>query len=381
MSSHSSSSFRLISIVLLIFLCIGFAGIIWVIYTLPARAEAEFGAPKEGMGTFQSILYAARLYINREEILTPVDKAGQMREFRIELGESGNSVSSRLEELGLVWKASAFELYLVYSGLDTTIQAGNYSLSPAMNSMQIAHALQDATPKEVEFNVLPGWRAEEIAASLPTSGLNISPEDFLNEVRHPDKVNVPEGLSLENGLEGYLLPGTYHFPREATLEAVLDTILKEFNGQITPGLRSAFQRQGLDLREAVVLASIVQREAIVEDEQPIIASVFFNRTSVGMKLESDPTVQYALGYDVDKKTWWVNPLTADDLAVQSPYNTYKTLGFPPAPICSPSLSALKAVAYPAKTPYYYFRARCDGSGKHSFAVTYEEHLNNACSQP
>jgi UPF0755 protein len=97
-----------------------------------------------------------------------------------------------------------------------------------------------------------------------------------------------------------------------------------------------------------------------------------------MKLDSDPTVQYALGYNSTQNTWWTNPLTANDLQTQSPYNTYLNAGLPPGPIANPSISALQAVAFPAQTPYYYFRARCDGSGRHLFAATLEEQVKNAC---
>jgi UPF0755 protein len=97
-----------------------------------------------------------------------------------------------------------------------------------------------------------------------------------------------------------------------------------------------------------------------------------------MKLDSDPTVQYALGYNPDKKTWWTNPLSLQDLQIDSPYNTYLYMGLPPGPIANPSLTALQAVAFPAQTPYYYFRSACDGSGKHTFAETFEEHLQNEC---
>jgi len=128
----------------------------------------------------------------------------------------------------------------------------------------------------------------------------------------------------------------------------------------------------------VTLASIVQREAIVVDEQPMIASVFYNRLRKPMKLDSDPTVQYAVGYNQSQKTWWTNPLSVKDLKIDSLYNTYIKVGLPPSPIASPGLSALRAVAYPAQSPYFYFRARCDGSGLHAFSSTYDEHLNNSC---
>jgi UPF0755 protein len=97
-----------------------------------------------------------------------------------------------------------------------------------------------------------------------------------------------------------------------------------------------------------------------------------------MKLDTDPSVQYAIGWNPDQNTWWTNPLTADDLKIQSPYNTYIYPDLPPAPISNPSLAALRAVAFPEQSSYYYFRARCDNSGLHTFSTTFEEHLNNAC---
>jgi UPF0755 protein len=117
---------------------------------------------------------------------------------------------------------------------------------------------------------------------------------------------------------------------------------------------------------------------MITEEQPMIASVFLNRLADGMKLDSDPTVQYALGFNLRQNTWWTNPLSTDDLGINSPYNTYQNTGLPPGPISNPSLSALRAVAYPADSPYYYFQAACDGSGRHEFARTYEEHLANSC---
>jgi UPF0755 protein len=159
---------------------------------------------------------------------------------------------------------------------------------------------------------------------------------------------------------------------------VLKTFVDGFDEALTDSIRKGYANHDLSLAQAVTLASIVQREAILPEEQPMIASVFYNRLAAGMKLDSDPTVQYALGYNTKQRTWWTNPLSTDDLKINSPYNTYQVPNLPPGPISNPSLSALQAVAYPAQSPYYYFRAACDGSGRHEFARTYEEHLNNAC---
>jgi UPF0755 protein len=242
--------------------------------------------------------------------------------------------------------------------------------------VDIAHKLQDATPEQVTFVILPGWRMEEIALSLSTSGLDITSDGFLAAAHF-----APPGLdflSVSASTEGFLYPDTYILPRDITANGLVNEFLRNFSLHLTVDLREGFSRQGLDVYQAVTLASIVQREAVVPDERAQIASVFYNRLRSGMKLDTDPTVQYALGYNQAQSTWWTNPLSEADLQFDSPYNTYLYAGLPPGPIDNPSLSALQAVAFPADTPYYYFRARCDGSGLHNFAITFEEHLQNSC---
>jgi UPF0755 protein len=175
-----------------------------------------------------------------------------------------------------------------------------------------------------------------------------------------------------------MVPGQYQIKREISARDLARLFVGQFDRFVDAELRDALANQGLDLNEAVILASIVEREAVVAEEQPMIASVFFNRLQNGMRLESDPTVQYALGYDADKRNWWKNPLSMKDLRTDSRYNTYVYEGLPPGPIANPGMDALRAVAYPAQTGYFYFRAKCDGSGRHAFSVTYEEHVQNAC---
>jgi UPF0755 protein len=265
--------------------------------------------------------------------------------------------------------------YLVYTGLDTTLQAGQYNLSPALSMIDIARKLQDATPEDITFVILPGWRMEEIAASLPTSGLDISPETFIAAAQTP-----PHVLSFASPatMEGFFLPDSYLLPRPTTVVQLLEIIARNFTLHITDNMRAGFSAEGLDVNQAVTLASIVERESIHNEEMTLIASVFINRLNASMTLGSDPTVQYALGYNSVQNTWWTNPLSLDDLKFDSPYNTYIYAGLPPTPISNPSLDALKAVAFPESSPYYYFQAKCDKSGYHTFAVTFEEHLANGC---
>jgi UPF0755 protein len=364
---------------LLTIVCLLVGGMVWVVGQINQHAQASFGLPVPGLSFYQRLSYIVQLVYRENDLVQPVDTNGQDRKFQVELGESAGSIALKLEEAGLIRNAEMFRIYLVYSGLDTRLQAGSYRLSPAEPAMAIARRLQDATPEEVDFHILPGWRVEEIAAALPTSGLSITPEEFIKAANTP-----PSGIPIRQpapeitSMEGFYFPDAYLFKRDISLNQMLIKILENFDKHLTSEVQQGFKNQGLTLYQGVTLASIVQREAIFEEEQPIIASVFVNRLAIGMKLDSDPTVQYALGYDSAKKSWWTNPLTLSDLKIVSLYNTYLNTGVPPGPISNPGSSALQAVAFPAKTPYYYFRSRCDGSGKHSFAITYEEHVQNGC---
>ena len=347
-----------------------------VAVTIPAEAARIYGQPTPRLTISQRIQYSAKLLWYDGLLTRPANENGLEQLFTVAPDESVFSVSDHLQVVGLIRDAEAFRTYLVYSGLDTSIQAGEFKLSPAMSAIDIAHELQDATSDEVRFVILPGWRMEELAASLPTSGLPVTPEAFFSAVNTP-----PQGFDFLTGAvsaEGFLYPDTYIFSRQTTADEMVNEFIRRFGLHISRDLRLAYENQGLTVYQAVTLASIVQREAIREDEAPLIASVYINRLNIGMKLEADPTVQYAIGYNSVQGTWSTNPLSAGDLEFDSPFNTYIYAGLPPAPISNPALTALQAVAFPTETPYYFFRAKCDGSGYHSFAVTFEEHVANGC---
>jgi len=362
--------YHLILIVLVLFVAAYFA-----LFSVPARASRLYGPPAAHLTISQRIQYSAILLAYGNTLTDPSNPGAPEQSFFVGEGEAVGSVASRLWESGLISDAEAFRAYLVYTGFDITIQAGTYLLSPSMSIMDIAQEMQDATPAEITFVVLPGWRMEEIAASLPTSGLDIAPEEFLAVANDPFKIDSVDGM-ISN--EGFLFPDAYILPRETTAEQLVDALTRGFAQHLTSDLREGFAAQGLDVYQAVTLASIVEREAVQADESPVIASVYINRLNIGMKLDADPTVQYALGYDFAGQAWWKSPLSLDDLRVNSPYNTYLIGGLPPGPISNPGTDALRAVAFPADTPYFYFRARCNDPGYHIFAVTFEEHLANAC---
>lgn len=373
--------------IIFIFLCVGTLASIRFVMEVPARAEREFGPPEPSLDWFERISLSVKLLSQADKLNQPGSGNGESEIFLIELGESTYSITNRLEHEGLVPDAAAMRTYLVYSGLDKSVQAGEFSLNPLLSTIGIAQTLQDSTPTHVTFRILAGWRMDEIAAALPTSGLNFSPEDFLAHTRqHPSQfdaeISSPPGASME----GFLFPDSYRLERSITVQDLMRIVLDDFKAKVNQEIQDGIQRQGLDLYQAVTLASIIEREAIVDEEMPLIASVFLNRIAAGMKLDSDPTVQYALGFQpatdsnfTEKKgSWWKNPLSLLDLEVDSTYNTYRYAGLPPGPISNPSLAAIRAVAFPAQSPYYYFRAACDGSGKHLFAETFEQHKANAC---
>jgi UPF0755 protein len=281
-----------------------------------------------------------------------------------------------LEQAGLIRRASTFRTYLLWAGLDTVIQTGTYRISPTQTGLEIAQMLKSTTLTEVTLTILPGWRIEEIAATLPTSGLEFLSDAFLASAANPvDNQNL---LPIGASAEGFLYPDSYILPRDTTADQLVSTLLQSFSTHLRADMIVTYASRGLNLFQAVTMASIIQREAVVEDEMPLIASVFFNRLAVGMMLQTDPTIQYALGYNTNQRTWWTNPLSSEDLRIDSPFNTYIYPGLPPGPISNPGLAALEAVAQPAQSNYYYFQAKCDGSGLHNFAETFEQHQQNYC---
>lgn len=346
-----------------------------LIYYIPAQASMLYGPPADHLSVSNRIEYSARLLMHSEMLTRPRDSNGVEARFRVEPGESVLSISSRLEGLGFITDADVFFDYVVYTGIDLTIQAGDFRLSPAQSIIEIAQALQKFSPSDASLVILPGWRMEEIAASLPTSGLSIDPQAFLAAAGTPPAVLAPFSPA---SMEGFFFPDAYTIPRETSVEQLLDIIARNFAQRITGDMHAGFANQGLTVYQAVIIASIVEREAIRKEEASLVASVYLNRIAIGMKLDADPTVQYALGYQADTNSWWKSPLFLNDLQVNSPFNTYQIGGLPPAPISNPGTEALQAVAFPQSSPYYYFRAACDGSGYHVFAVTLEEQIANAC---
>ena len=232
-------------------------------------------------------------------------------------------------------------------------------------------------------NIPPGWRREQIAEYLNATG-KVDGNRFLNltasgtVVNHPLLADRPAGASYE----GYLLPGNYDLDVINTPEALVAQMLTNMAAQLPPNAVDLARQQGLTFYETLIVASIVERETLLASEKPVVASVYLNRLNPAYGepyLNADPTVQYAMGYQPASGQWWKSPVTLDEYqGVDSPYNTYLYPGLPPGPIANPSIGSIMAVLQPANTDYLFFVCRhqnCKG-GEHTFATTYQEHLQN-----
>lgn len=352
----------------------------------PWSGNDQRPTPDEGqqtLGGIEGIVLGAYLRVRQGDLQQPAGDDDTPLDFTVEPGESIASIASRLQQAGLIRDAGLFRNYVRYMGLDAGIQAGHFTLRKTMTIPEIAKALGYAAADELVFRIIEGWRLEQIAeaisATLKPAGAQIDPQEFLTLARtgafdYDFLQDRPAGATLE----GFLFPDTYRLDRGTTARALIEKMLANFGARVTPELRQGIAQQGLNLYQGVIIASIVEREAVIPEERPLIASVYLNRLKIGMKLDADPTVQYALGYQKDTGEWWKRPLLLADLEMDSPYNTYRHPGLPPGPIANPGLDAIRAVAHPAETDFLYFQADCDGSGRHRFARTIEEHFANNC---
>ena len=324
------------------------------------------------------------LATHADELEQPAGTGFTPAPFTIAAGESADAIAANLAAAGLLNDTELFLNYLRYHGLDAQLEAGEYIIDPQQTIPQMAASLTEAVVREDTVRFVEGWRVEQMADHLadnPTA--NIDAAQFLAIAQRQAAFDLTPYTSLADlpataSLEGYLFPDTYRVPPDADAVYLVNLMLQTFDRRTTAGLRQGFQSQGLTVYQAVTLAAIVEREAVVASERPIIAGVFYNRLAQGIKLEADPTVQYPLGYQPASDSWWKSPLFLEDLALDSPYNTYLYAGLPPGPIANPSLSSLEAVAFPTQTEFIFFVADCEAavSGSHAFSVTYEEHLAN-----
>jgi UPF0755 protein len=338
-----------------------------------------------------SFFLSLYLSMHQVELNQPAGDNPNVVTFVVEPGETAAQVAASLEEEGLVVDGEVFRRFMTYHGLDVTLEAGTYALRQTMTMHEIADTLQTGAANALTITIPEGWRMEQVAWLLEQQEL-MRADDFLAQARTGQYgfawlADRPQGASLE----GFLFPDTYELAAGASPAEVIDLMLSTFDARVAPEIASRLpgrmvfdvglsNYRPMTVYDVVTLASIVEREAVVADERPIIASVYLNRLDpahveeTALRLSADPTVQYAKGFDPDTGNWWNPMLPGEGLAIDSPYNTFQVQGLPPGPICSPGLASILAVLNPAETSYLYFHAIGDGS--HVFAATLEEHLQN-----
>lgn len=276
-------------------------------------------------------------------------------------GSTLNAITDSLKKKELINDKRLFKLWLSSLGKDRSMKAGYFEIPKGLNYAQLAEYLSQAKPMQIPVTLLEGWSYHEMAEQLQKA-LEINSERFIELCN--DSAFIKElGVEASN-LEGYLLPDTYHFYWGMSEKQIIRILVKAnarlFDGQATAQLDSLkFNRHQL-----LTMASIIEGEAILDDERTIIASVYYNRLRRRIKLQADPTIQYILPGSPRR-------LLYDDLKIDSPYNTYKYYGLPPGPINNPGKKSIRAALYPAQTSYIYFVAR--GDGGHTFSKTSAEH--------
>ncbi len=291
----------------------------------------------------------------------PAKETAQTKILTVSPGDSFSAVADRLAEEELIVAPAKFRRYARLRGFDKQVKAGEYELSAAMTPRQILAAFVQGRVRLRRVTIPEGYDLKQIASAVADAGL-CSEKDFLAAARNTELVGKL-GLSGET-FEGYLFPDTYFFPRNEPPEQIIAAMVARFRSVFTDAWRQRAEQLGLSVHQVVTLASIIEKETGAAEERPLIASVFHNRLSKNMRLESDPTVIYGLdAFDGN--------LTRRHLRTLTDYNTYKINGLPPGPIASPGRAAMQAALYPAKTDYLYFVSKNDGT--HHFSATFREH--------
>lgn len=276
---------------------------------------------------------------------------------KIEPGQSGSSVAKMLKEKGIIRSEIFFKALLRLTSSARDLKAGRFDLRENTSAFEVINCIKSGKCTHYEkVTFLEGWRSEEIAEVLAEKGITDA-RAFLDIVR-------------KNDLEGYLFPSTYLFAENTPAQKVVDEMLAQYKKNIAPLFKK--YKTNLTEKQVLTVASIVEREAIVHDERPKIAAVYLNRYRIGKRLEADPTVQYALGFNLKENRYWKKGLTYKDLKMSSPYNTYRNAGLPPGPICNPSRESVLGVLNPEPNfDALYFVA--DSGGRHVFSKTFDEH--------
>jgi UPF0755 protein len=325
------------------------------------------------------VLAIAIVFTSQRALSHYLDQAAEGQDvepvaFTVHGEETPESVGERLEEQGIIRSGFYFEMRMRLGSSDRQLSAGQYELSPGMAVSEIIDEITTtgrSGTMSVRFQ--EGWRTEQYAEHLVEIGLLETTQEFMDAIADPQwDFDFLTTRPADAQLEGYLFPDTYEFHADATAEEIVTTLLETFDSRVPLEMRERADDLGYNFHNVMTIASIVEREAVVGEERPIIASVFYNRMDETMPLQADPTVQYVAG---EPGNWWPE-ITQEDINRMAPHNTYQRPGIPPWPIANPSLASIEAALQPADTDHLFFVATGDGSGAHRFAETYEEHQQN-----
>jgi UPF0755 protein len=279
--------------------------------------------------------------------------------FEIRKGDSVSEISSKLSDLEAINSEFLFNLYIFMNKKDSNIQAGVYTISAGTSIVDLVAQFQHGT-NDIKITFLEGWRIEEFARLACNSLSHIDYQQFVDIAKQH---------------EGYLFPDTYFFADEIQEEELINTLLETFKQKTQDILTNeALTAVGLTKDQAIIFASIVEREVRTLEDRRIVAGILINRWESGMKLDADATTQYAVAVNRVNIDWWPNDLTFAELSFESPYNTRAVVGLPPTPISSISLSALKAVLEYKQTDYLYYLT--DEDGVTHYAETLDGHNAN-----
>lgn len=328
---------------------------------------------------------------------TASKEEGRPVTFQLTAEDDTGTVADKLVDADLVRWKWYFEGRMRLSGDD--LQPGTYTLRKGMSVSEIINAItisgEDgdvadaadtgdngaAASEALSFTFIEGQRIEEFAAAAEEAGLPGGGQAFIDAANNPDnraRWEFLDDLPTDSSLEGYLFPDTYNLGQGGTADDLIGLMLQNFDARFTSTMREEAEAAGLTIDEVVTLASLVEREAAVAEERPIVAKVYLNRLDQEMPLQADPILKYNLG-DLGDGNWW--PELDTELleqAKQAGFNTYDEVGLPPTPIANPGIASLQAVVQPADVTYLYFVAKNDDSGTHVFADTYDEQLANTC---
>lgn len=285
--------------------------------------------------------------------------------FNIEKGESLSRISQNLSQIGVIRSKHLFKWTTILFGKGKLIKIGNYSIKPKISIYQLINVLSKGRTIMLQVTIPEGLRMTEIFELLKRTGYKNSGDyqAVVDDHQFLEHLNIPGNIKM---LEGFLFPDTYKISQRASEKIIIKTLVNTFLKRIPKDFAEQAKAADLSFYEAIILASIIEKETGSADERTLISSVFHNRLRKNMKLQTDPTVIYGIAnFDGN--------LTKRQLREGNPYNTYTNFGLPPTPIANPGLESLLAAVKPAKTKYLFFVAK--GNGKHKFSVNYRSHVN------